>query len=112
MDPPAYVQQGAVDLLHVFQVSLSCWPYAAPPSADDMLAVEIALRDTLAGEAAANARLIDKLRSGALTTAASACLWDWIGPVHKYRIADPERADASFVAYQECQGHRVPRYRR
>lgn len=58
MDPPAYVQQGAVDLLHVFQVSLSCWPYAAPPSADDMLAVEIALRDTLAGEAAANARSI------------------------------------------------------
>ena len=48
MDPPAYVRQGAVNLLHAFQVSLSCWPHAAPPPADDMLAVEIALRDALA----------------------------------------------------------------
>jgi hypothetical protein len=56
MDPPAYVRLGAVDLLHAFQVSLSCWPHTAPPPADDMLAVEIAPRDALAGEAAANAR--------------------------------------------------------
>lgn len=51
-----YVRQGAVDLLHAFEVILSCWPHAAPPPADDMLAVEIALRDALAGEAAVSAR--------------------------------------------------------